>query len=464
MKKIFTMLGALVAFQLAAEPVTYEFNGSGPDGDVDIAVTFDLDDPSLQTISEMHYSIPNGSVEISYGDSSNSYDGIELQFYGGNEWSSIEVSHYSEQDYFHLMSGAQSEGLLNAVPTNFTPVSIDLDNANVYSSDPGLYNPFYPHLPLTFTAGYSEQTPGPTPVPVTSTLVLSGVNTYEETIEIQVVYEPQTDGNTTIDNGGTVEYNLPGAEVTASKNGLSMTLDGVVVSLNDTTDSFTLYSESANGYIDVHGYAETLDGMDLLSPAEIESVINNAQINASQFGAPYFYIQDGLYNHPHLSEAPTISLVTGSGCQVTNQIQYQIFGNNINGEFTATFTFDQVDMIDTSESNPRFDFEIPSASVHVINGPYLFESVGVRFNLQEFGPGAAALSIETIQDPYDIINQFDIDAFVYYQAHLDPTDENDDVAGADTVFDVYANSIGWYDRSFLTGSTVTKTVVPATCE
>lgn len=157
-------------------------------------------------------------------------------------------------------------------------------------------------------------------------------------------------------------------------------------------------------------------------------------------------------------------MVTGSGCQVTNQIQYQIFGNNINGEFTATFTFDQVDMIDTSESNPRFDFEIPSASVHVINGPYLFESVGVRFNLQEFGPGAAALSIETIQDPYDIINQFDIDAFVYYQAHLDPTDENDDVAGADTVFDVYANSIGWYDRSFLTGSTVTKTVVPATCE
>lgn len=262
MKKVFTMLGALVAFQLAADPVIYEFNGSGPDGGVDIAVTFDLDDPSIQTISDMHYSIPNGSVEISYGDSSNSYDGIELQFYGGNEWSSIEVSHYSEQDYFHLMSGAQSEGLLNAVPTNFTPVSIDLDNANVYSSDPGLYNPFYPHLPLTFTAGYSEQTPGPTPVPVTSSLVLSGVNTYEETIEIQVVYEPQTDGNTTVDNGGTVEYSLPGAEVTASKNGLSMTLDGVVVSLNDTTDSFTLYSESANGYIDVHGYAETLDGMD----------------------------------------------------------------------------------------------------------------------------------------------------------------------------------------------------------
>lgn len=465
MNKTCIMLGALVAFQLAAEPVIYEFNGGGPNGDVDIAVTFDLDDPSIQTFSEMHYSIPNGSVEISYGDSSYSYDGIELQFYGGYEWSSIEVRHYSEQDYFHLMAGAQDVALLNAVPTNFNPVSTGLENGNIYSDEPDLNNPFYPHLPLTFTASYAaqdpEQTPGPDPV--TSSLVLSGVNSYEESIEIHVVYEPQTEGNAIIENGGTVEYILPEAAVTASKNGLSMTLNGVVVSLNDSSDTFSLYSETENGYIDVYGYAAALDGMDLLSPAEVDSVINHAQINASQFGSPYFYIQDGLYSQPHLSEAPTISLVTGSGCQVTDQVSYEFWGRNVYGEFTATVTFDQVDMVDTSNLNPRFNYEIPNASVHVINGPYSFESVGVRFNFQEFGAGAAALSIETIQDPNDVINQFDIDTFAHYQTHLDPTDENDDMTGADTFFNVYANSIGWYDRSFLSGSTVTKTVVPSTC-
>lgn len=463
MRIFLSTLAAMAAFNVMAVPAKYEITGVNNHGDFSVVVSFDDEDPGLQILSHDEYFIPAGAITVVSAGQEKTFHGLTVRLNTNQAWTWLEFNSSNGPDYFQLWTGSNDGALMNAAPTSVIPTSVVLEGVNYHSNDWLLTGAMEPYVQQVFTASIEGATLPP--VTATSTFTLEGTTLQGQDALIEVAYDPATPSMVVSNTGYSTLYEMPEATITTSSNGQVFVMQGAIVEINKEHETFYINSiDQMAGYVHIHGHAKELDDMLLENNGEAQTNVEVASVNVAQHTPPYFFLGGELYSLPHYAVKPSLRLETGSGCSVSDELTYVFTGTNEYGNFHATIRFDVADLIDISNDNPRFKYEIPTATIEVIRGPQILNQTGVRMDFRTMPYGGGSVTFEEISDPSGYVNQFSVDAYFYNAVGFDPLNTEDENAFGDVFYNIYSNDAMWFERAFLPGGVLEKQLSQTFCQ
>lgn len=471
MKILLKGLLATLAFNVVAEPIEYVITGETSTGETIIKVNFDNQDPALVESSPNSFAVPNGSATVTVNGNSYEFSNLNLHFVQGADWTGFTLqAQANDGASFEFNSGSHGYSLLNAVPSSFSAVDVELDGGWMYtgSPEPELSTSFLPHVPISFSSKYIDDSGADDNA---STLTLKGRSeTNGEPVEVSIAFDASSPNFAVTSQYGATTYDMPDAEINVIKNDFSFSLTGVSLTIYEAWGDFYITAyDGASGDIVIQGQAQDITDMDLTESHVVESVVDNVQITANQYTAPYFYINETIRNLPHLSEPPTLTLAAGSDeiCNVNEKIEYSISTQNQFGPLNVTLTYAEDELIEIREQTSRYQYSSSNAVVEIINGPVLMTTVGAYLNYRPITPMAqddGALSFETMQKAGDFLEQFRFDAIQSMGLHFAPDNKNVANANFDAVYSLLSTELHWFESGKLYGASVDKKLTPTSCD
>ena len=137
MKTLLTSLFATFTLNAVAEPIEYVITGETQYGDTTISVNFDDQDFGIIESSPNYFAVPNGSAILTVSGNSYEFSNLNLSFVQGADWTGFMLRAQADDGTnIEFNSGAPGYSLLNAVPTTFSPVSVELDGGWMSTSSP----------------------------------------------------------------------------------------------------------------------------------------------------------------------------------------------------------------------------------------------------------------------------------------------------------------------------------------
>lgn len=463
MRTFLSIVAAMTTFNVMAAPAKYEITGVNNHGDFSVVVNFDDEDPGLQVLSHDEYFIPAGAITVASAGQEKTFHGLTVRLNTNQAWTWLEFNSSNGADYFQLSTGSNDIALMNATPTSVIPTNVVLEGV-IYNSNDWLFTgTMEPHVPQVFTASVEGDTLPP--ITATSTLTLEGTTIQGDNARIEVAYDPATPSMVVSNTGYSTLYEIPEATITTNSNGQVFVMQGAIVEINKDHETFYINSiDQMAGNVHIHGHAEELDDMLLENNGEAHTIVEMANVNVAQHTPPYFYLGGDFYSLPHQDVQPSLRLATGAGCSVSDELTYVLTGTNEYGNFHATIRFNAASLIDISNDNPRFKYEIPTATIEVIRGPQILNQTGVRMDFRTMPHGGSSVSFEEISDPNGYVNQFSVDAYFYNAVGFDPLNSEDENAFGDVFYNIYSNDAMWFERAFLSGGVLEKQASQTSCQ